>query len=228
VTSWRSGQGSSSGLQDTADAGDTIAPLAPRGFDLAQARQIMPVYDHAKPAEFRAADQVPCGFSPAMTNVQTTKLIGYAWSDLFNLVLDVKSYPEFVPHCREVRLLSRNTKEPGMTIIVSRMTVGFSAFQVSYANRTTADATGRKIFIEALSGPLRYLSAIWSFEPRDEDHTWVHFSVDYEFSNPVLAVVASRVFAAMFGEILNAFERRAVRLFRDKPPQAPRPGAERG
>jgi len=29
----------------------------------------------------------------------------------------------------------------------------------------------------------------------------------------VLAAVASRVFAAMFGEILNAFERRAAYLF---------------
>jgi len=48
-----------------------------------------------------------------MTNVQGTKLVGYPWSDLFNLVLDVKSYPEFVPHCREVRLLSRKMEEPG-------------------------------------------------------------------------------------------------------------------
>jgi ribosome-associated toxin RatA of RatAB toxin-antitoxin module len=51
-----------------------------------------------------------------MTNVQATKLNGYPWSDLFNLVLDVKRYPEFVPHCREVRLLSHKMEEPGMTI----------------------------------------------------------------------------------------------------------------
>ena len=88
--------------------------------------------------------------------------------------------------------------------------------QVGYANRTTGDAIGRKISVEALDGPLRYLSAVWSFEPRDEDHTLLHFSVNYEFSNPVLAAVASRVFAAMFGEILNAFERRAAQLFPDR------------
>lgn len=151
-----------------------------------------------------------------MTNVQTTKLIGYPWSDLFNLVLDVKSYPQFVPHCRDVTLLSRKLEESGKTVLMSRMTVGFSAFEVSYANRTTGDAIGRKITIDAVDGPLRYLSAIWSFEPQDETHTRVHFSVTYEFSNPVLAAVASRVFAAMFGKILEAFERRAARLFRDR------------
>jgi coenzyme Q-binding protein COQ10 len=147
-----------------------------------------------------------------MPRTQTTKFVGYPWWDLFNLVLDVKSYPEFVPRCREVRLLSHRMTEPGMTIIVSRMTVGFSAFEVSYANRTTADTIGRQISIEALDGPLRFLNAVWRFEPRDEDHTQLHFSVDYEFSNPVLAAVASRFFGAMFSEILNAFERRAAQL----------------
>ncbi len=148
-----------------------------------------------------------------MTSVQKSKLVAYPWSDLFHLVLDVGSYPEFVPHCREVRLLSRRMEEPGKTVIVSRMTVGYSAFAVSYANRTTGDAVGRKISVEALDGPLRYLGAVWSFEPRDADHTLLHFSVNYEFSNPVLAAFASSAFAAMFGEILHAFERRAARLF---------------
>jgi coenzyme Q-binding protein COQ10 len=106
--------------------------------------------------------------------------------------------------------------EPGVTIIVSRMTVGFSAFEVSYANRTTADRVGRRVSIEALDGPLRFLNAVWRFEPRDEDHTQLHFLVNYEFSNPLLAAVASRVFGAMFGEILNAFERRAAHLFSDR------------
>ena len=155
-------------------------------------------------------------FSPAMTRVQTTKLICYPWADLFNLVLDVESYPQFVPHCRHVSLLSRKTSEPGMTVIVSRMTVGFSAFEVGYSNRTTGDAIGRKISIDSVDGPLRYLSALWRFEPQDETHTRVYFSVNYEFSNPVLAAVASRVFAAMFGKILDAFERRANRLFRHR------------
>jgi len=154
------------------------------------------------------------GSLPAMTSVQTTKLIGHPWSDLFNLVLDVKSYPQFVPHCHDVRLLSRKTPEPGTTVIVSRMTVGFSAFEVGYSNRTTGDALVREISIDAADGPLRYLSALWRFEPQDETHTRVYFSVNYEFSNPVLAAVASRVFAAMFGKILDAFERRAGRLSR--------------
>ena len=141
-----------------------------------------------------------------MASVQAAKLVSYPWSDLFNLVLDVQSYPEFVPHCREVRLLSRSVKEPGVTVIIARMTVSLLAFEVGYSNRTTG---------EALDGPMRYLNVCWRFEPQDERHTKVHFSVSYEFSNPVLAIVASRVFTAMFSEMIDAFERRAAKLSRN-------------
>jgi len=53
-----------------------------------------------------------------MTSVQRAKIVSYPWSNIFDLVLDVQSYPKFVPHCREVRLLSRKVKEPGVTIII--------------------------------------------------------------------------------------------------------------
>jgi coenzyme Q-binding protein COQ10 len=148
-----------------------------------------------------------------MTSVQTSRVLGYPWPALFNLVLDVECYPQFVPHCREVRLLSHRMEEPGTTIIVSRMTVGFSVLQLGYANQTVGDAISRRIRVDALDGPLRYLRALWSFEPLDEGYTRIQFSVDYEFNNPVLAAVASRVFEVMFSEILNAFERRAAHLF---------------
>jgi len=49
--------------------------------------------------------------------------------------------------------------------------------------------------------------------------------VNYEFRNPVLAAVASRVFSRMFGEILDAFERRAIQLF---PTETPRVRRVRG
>ena len=150
-----------------------------------------------------------------MARVETSKVVGYPWSDLFNLVLDLKSYPQFVPHCRDVRLLSRRSEEQ-LTVIISRMTVGFAAIEVGYANRTTADITRRQIRVEALDGPLRFLHALWSFEPRDQDRTLLRFSVEYEFSNPLLAAIASSAFAAMFGDIVDAFEQRAVYLFADK------------
>jgi coenzyme Q-binding protein COQ10 len=140
------------------------------------------------------------------------KCIHHRWSDLFDLVLDLEHYPAFVPHCRAVKVFSRKLDDRGRTLVISRMTVGVSALEVGYVNRTTGDRDARLIEVEALDGPLRHLHVIWAFTPDGADRTRVEFTVDYEFGNPVLAAVASRVFDAMFADIVDAFERRADRL----------------
>ena len=135
------------------------------------------------------------------------------WIDLYDLVLDLERYPDFVPRCRAVKVYSRNGASDGRTVIVSRMTVGVAGFDVSYANRTTGDAAARRITVTALDGPLRRLNVLWTFEPDGEEWTRVGFSVDYAFESAVLEALAARAFEAMFGEILTAFERRAKRLY---------------
>lgn len=148
----------------------------------------------------------------AAPDVAVVRRIHHRWTDLFDLVLDPERYPAFVPHCRAVKVYSRTAGEGGRTVIVSRMTVGVAAFDVSYANRTTGDAAARRIEVAALDGPLTHLHVVWTFEPEGEDWTRVGFCVDYGFDSPILAAVASRAFDAMFAEILGAFERRADRL----------------
>jgi coenzyme Q-binding protein COQ10 len=142
--------------------------------------------------------------------VRIRKRVRHRWDDLFALVLDVESYPDFLPHCRAVRILSRATQ--GDPVIVSRMTVGLSAVEVGYANRTRADRAARAITVEKIDGPLEHLWVVWQFEP-DGDGTVINFSADFAFSSPILSALASRVFESMFGEIVDAFERRADRLF---------------
>jgi len=152
--------------------------------------------------------------------LRITRRIRHRWSDLFDLVLDLERYPEFVPNCRAVKVFSSKLvpdplalagegREGARTVIVSRMTVGVAMVEVGYANRTTGDRASRRIAVEAIDGPLRHLDVLWTFEPDGEDSTQVGFSVDYEFSSPMLSAVASRVFDAMFADILVAFERRA-------------------
>lgn len=151
--------------------------------------------------------------------VMASRRLHHRWNDLYDLVLDLERYPAFVPGCRAVKIYSRVAAPAARTVIVSRMTVGVAGFDVSYANRTTGDALARRIEVKALDGPLRRLDVLWTFEPDGEEWTKVGFFVDYAFDSAILSAVASRAFAAMFGEILAAFERRAESLF----PRAGRP-----
>lgn len=158
-------------------------------------------------AGLNARDDLPA------RRVAATRRLHHRWKDLYDLVLDIERYPAFVPGCRAVKVYSRAAAPAGRTVIVSRMTVGVAGFDVSYASRVTGDAVGRRIEVKALEGPLRRLDVLWTFEPDGEAWTSVGFSVDYAFDSAILSAVASRAFAAMFGEILTAFQHRADRLF---------------
>jgi coenzyme Q-binding protein COQ10 len=171
------------------------------------------VREHREIDNVTARQRIPDRVPASIPRTRITKRVGHRWADLFDLVLDMESYPAFVPHCRQVRVLSRRAESATSTVIVSRMTVGLAALEVCYANRAKGDVATRTIAVEAIDGPLRYLTAVWRFNPDGDDRTEIDFSVDFEFDNPVLAAVASGVFSSMFGEMVDAFERRADRLF---------------
>jgi len=168
----------------------------------------MPRVHDIPPKREPAARRRPSGSRSA----RVTRRIAHRWTDLFDLVLDMERFPRFVPHCRAVRIYSRKTDERGRSVVVSRMTVGYSALEIGYVNRTTADRAARRIEVEATEGPLRHLQVLWTFEP-DGDATQVGFAVDYAFGSALLSALAARLFDAMFADILTAFERRADSLF---------------
>lgn len=143
-----------------------------------------------------------------MPRIRILKRLPHDWTVLFKLVADMERYPEFVPNCRDVRVFSRKTDEAGRTLVLSRMTVGVSRFETSYANRTIADTAARRISIESIDGPLRSLQVLWTFTPVDEK-TNIEFTAEYEFSSRIFAALASRLFDGLFGAMVDAFARRA-------------------
>ena len=186
---------------------------------IAQASQRPPARTVARaawPSSSRPAIVAPS--HGAGRDVAVIRRISHRWNDLFDLVLDLERYPAFVPHCRAVKVFSRKVDARGRCIIVSRMTVGLSAWEVGYANRTIGDRTARRIEVAALDGPLSHLQVVWTFTPDGDGGTRVEFFADYGFSNPVFGALASRVFDATFSNIVGAFERHADRLFGRKPP----------
>ena len=149
-----------------------------------------------------------------MHRITTQKRVRHPWSDLFDLVVDLERYPEFVPFCQKVQVLARKNQGPDKKLILSRMTVGVSAIRVSYVNRTILARGERRITVDSSDGPLRSLKAVWLFTPDGDEWTDISFKATYEFSSPVLAMAASRLFEATFRQTLDAFVRRAAQLSR--------------
>ena len=134
------------------------------------------------------------------------RVLRYAPEQLFDLVADVRRYPEFLPWCVGARVISRTEKE-----VVADLTIGFKMFRESFRSHVTLDRPER-IQVRYLNGPFRYLNNQWRFLPHPQG-TEVCFFVDFEFRSRLLQAVIGTVFNEAVRLMVRAFERRAMRLY---------------
>ena len=135
----------------------------------------------------------------------------YTAQQMYDLVADVGSYPEFLPWCAAARI--RSTKEEGAaTVMLADLVISFRVFRERFGSRVTLWPEDMKIDTEYLDGPFRYMKSNWAF--RDvEGGCEVSFFVDFEFKNAMLQGIIGLVFNEAMQRIVRAFERRAAQLY---------------
>ena len=136
-----------------------------------------------------------------------TRHLPFTPEQLFDLVADVARYDEFLPWVVAVRIRSASEKE-----IVADLVVGFNAFKERFTSKVTLDRP-RRICVDYIEGPLKYLRNEWTFEPASEGGTNVHFSVDFAFRSRIFETLAGQMFDRALRRMTGAFETSAVALY---------------
>ena len=67
--------------------------------------------------------------------------------------------------------------------------------------------------IKLLAGPFRALNGVWRFNDLGGRGCKIDFSLRYEFSNRVLAVLVGPVFGYIADTMVDAFVKRAERVY---------------
>ncbi len=136
----------------------------------------------------------------------------YSAQQMFDLVADVASYPEFLPWCAAARIRSR-TPEGGAEVMLADLVISFKVFRERFGSRVTLHEDARKIDTEYLDGPFKFLKSTWRFDDI-EGGCQVDFYVDFEFKSKILQGVIGVVFNEAMQRIVRAFEDRAAALYR--------------
>jgi coenzyme Q-binding protein COQ10 len=141
----------------------------------------------------------------------------YSAEQMYALIADVESYPEFLPWCAATRIRDRRPSEGG-EVVDADLVISFKVFRESFGSRVTLRPGQRRIDVEYLEGPFRYLNNHWEFIPISESECEVDFFVDFEFRSRILQSVAGAVFHEAMRRIVHAFETRAEALYGPRPP----------
>ncbi|MGD9918374.1 MAG: type II toxin-antitoxin system RatA family toxin [Paenirhodobacter sp.] len=143
-----------------------------------------------------------------------TRVMPYSAQQLYDLVVDVTRYPEFLPWNSAARVRSRKPGAvPGTELLEADLVISFKVFREKFGSRVTLDPAARRVETEYLDGPFKYLKSWWKFTDLPEGGANVEFFVDFEFRNAILQKVIGVVFEQAMHRIVKAFEDRAAVLY---------------
>jgi ribosome-associated toxin RatA of RatAB toxin-antitoxin module len=145
-----------------------------------------------------------------MKSVHKSVLIWYAAQEMYELVIDVERYPEFLPWCNGGKVLERT--EHGMTAEVG---IGIKGVTQTFITRNE-HVPGREMRLHLVSGPFSKLEGVWTFTPVGDEGQRacrVDLKLEYGFSNKLLASVVGPVFDKIASSLVDAFVQRAEQVY---------------
>ncbi|WP_299961882.1 type II toxin-antitoxin system RatA family toxin [uncultured Roseobacter sp.] len=144
-----------------------------------------------------------------------TRTLPYSAQQMYDLVADVGSYPQFLPWCSAARVKSV-TQQGSDEIMEADLVISFKVFRERFTSRVVLMPDDHRIDTEYLDGPFRYMKSNWGF--RDvEGGCEVSFFVDFAFRNMILQRMIGVVFNEAMQRIVRAFETRAQELYGKAP-----------
>lgn len=142
-----------------------------------------------------------------MPSIRESRELDYSAEAMFDLVADVRRYPEFLPWIVATRVRSDSETE-----MVADMMVGFKALREKFTSKVKKDRPER-IAVEYVDGPLSHLENTWHFEPLGPNRCRIDFCVDFTFRNAVFEALAGQYLDRAFRKMVGAFEERARQLY---------------
>jgi coenzyme Q-binding protein COQ10 len=135
------------------------------------------------------------------------KNLPYTPEQMFDLVLDIERYPEFLPWCLTCEIIKETENDK-----YANMVIGYKIFREWFQCKVTFNRPD-KIRVEYINGPLKYLSNTWDFQPTATDGCVIDFYVDFEFKNPIFKKLMGVFFNEIVKRMVKAFEDRAKQLY---------------
>ncbi|MGB5261594.1 MAG: type II toxin-antitoxin system RatA family toxin [Gammaproteobacteria bacterium] len=145
-----------------------------------------------------------------MDSIDRSALVPYTQDEMFALVSDVDSYPDFLPWCCGTETLSRAGDHVDARI---EFHVGTVKKSFSTRNRHVDHAA---IEMQLLDGPFSELEGRWEFTPLGSQGCRISLKLQYDFSSKMVRLVTAPVFGQIANSLVAAFQKRAVEVYGER------------
>ncbi|HKJ89465.1 MAG TPA: type II toxin-antitoxin system RatA family toxin [Gammaproteobacteria bacterium] len=142
-----------------------------------------------------------------MPSLERSDVVPYSPDQMYALVMDIESYPEFLSWCSHGRILTR--EEDSLT---AELTLEYKSLRKSFSTRNSFQRP-KLVEMRLLEGPFRFLEGVWTFEDLEGRGTRVHMSIQFEFVNRMLSMMVGPVFHRAVDTLVSDFRKRAEAVY---------------
>ena len=149
-----------------------------------------------------------------MKQVKKSVLLWYTPREMYELVTTVERYPEFLPWCSKVDVLSREDDT-----VTARLHLAYAGVRHAFTTRNRNE-DARSVHMELVDGPFSHLDGLWQFLPLNKPGVdgeatacKIVFELNYAFSSGALEAVVSPVFDRIANTFVDSFVQRAESLY---------------
>lgn len=141
-----------------------------------------------------------------MPRVDQSVLVSHSAEELFRLVDDVESYPNFLPWCGGTTVKTKDNE-----ITEAAIMINFHGIKQSFTTRNVKTFPSH-MDVKLIDGPFKQLQGHWNFIALNEHACKVELVLEYEFASKWLEKIVGPVFGRIAGSLMEAFVKRADSL----------------
>jgi len=140
----------------------------------------------------------------------------FSCSQLYQLVQDIESYPEFLPWCSAARIIQADKKN-----MVAELLIHFASIHEKYTSKIILsppkeEKSKCEIQVQLIEGPFKSLNNQWAFEfDKEAKRTKVTFDIEFEFQSKLLQKMIGFMFESALVKMIGSFEERAKKIYSD-------------
>lgn len=142
------------------------------------------------------------------SKIERSALVHYSARQMFDLVNDIESYPQFMDGCVGAKVLAR-----GEDWVEARLDLSKAGVTQSFTTRNLLQPP-HSMAMTLVDGPFNYLRGVWRFTPLNETACKVHFQLEFELKNRLLGMAVAKLFEVVSSKQVDALCARAKYVYR--------------
>lgn len=143
-----------------------------------------------------------------MMKVERTALVAHSARDMYSLVADVPSYPQFLSWCTAtvVHEQTSDMQKASLTIRIAGITQHFTT--------VNALSAGESVEMRLFEGPFKNLHGEWCFTQLGEHGCKISLELDFEITGGLRSTVFAKGFGKIANRLVDDFCKRAEEVYR--------------